>query len=176
MQLFSILYWHPLCIFCSIPVAYEWSCVFFFHLLCMKCWGRMIEYAVLPARCIKVKYFVFCLASRDYVISNYVIGFKCLWLWWSIGCPFNFFYDLSGVILTAFVYYSNWIFCTWFKWDIFFAAQYNTAVSLTVPGGIRHLNLTVLATWLVLSLYANPSHKISISCPFAQWFGNGGLS
>ena len=84
------------------------ACVFFLHLLCMKCWGGMIEYAVLPARYIKDKYFVLCLASRDYAICNYVICFICLWLWWSIGCPFNFFYDLSGVILTKL---STQLFC-----------------------------------------------------------------
>ena len=43
-----------------------------------------------------------------------------------------------------------------------FFAQYNTIVALAVPGGILRLILTVLATWSVLSLYATPSHKISI--------------
>ena len=57
-----------------------------------------------------------------------------------------------------------------------FFAQYNTIVALAVPGGILRLILTVLATWSVLSLYATPSHKISIFCPFAQWIGNGGCS
>ena len=55
-------------------------------------------------------------------------------------------------------------------------AQYNIVVVLAVSGGIRHLILTVLATWSVLSLYATRSHKISIFCPFAQWFGNGSYS
>mgnify|MGYP001799727375 CR=1 FL=1 len=79
----------------------------------------MIEDAFFPARCIKNKYFVLCVAARYYVLLTP----RILYAW---GCD-----GQSVALLISSKGYK-------------FFAQYNIVVALAVPGAIRHIILTVI--------------------------------